>query len=272
MFGMGLSLKVANFQTVLKTPKAIGIGVFAQMVLLPMLAFFIALLLSLPPEIAVGLMIIALAPGGATSNLLTYLAKGDVSLSISLTAVVSLVTPFTLPLMVALSMNYFMEDSTSFSLPIMSTILQLFMITLVPVALGMVVLAYWEKVAQKIEPILKGFSILFLGLIIVLIVLKNSHQMGAFFAQAGLATLLLNVSALWMGYQLAKKTKLTQPQATSIGFEVGIQNGTLALVVTGTLIGNDLMMIPAVTYSLLMFFSGGLFAIWQIKNVKKGAK
>jgi len=272
MLGMGLSLKVANFQAVLKTPKAVGIGLFAQMVLLPLLAFLIAVLLSLPPEIAVGLIIIALAPGGATSNLLTYLAKGDVSLSISLTAVVSLVTPFTLPLMVAFSMSYFIGDSASFNLPILSTILQLFIITLVPVALGMVVLAYWENVAKKIETFLKWFSILFLLLIIVLIVLKNINQMGAFFAQAGLATLLLNVSALWMGYQLAKSAKLTQPQATSIGFEVGIQNGTLALVVAGTLIGNEAMMIPAVTYSLLMFFSGGLFAMWQIKNVKKGAE
>ncbi|MCF6299039.1 MAG: bile acid:sodium symporter family protein [Thiomicrorhabdus sp.] len=266
MFGMGLSLKIANFQAVLKMPKAVGIGIFAQMVLLPLLAFVIAVLLSLPPEIAVGLMIIALAPGGATSNLFTYLAKGDVSLSISLTAVVSLVAPFTIPVMVALSMSYFMGDSTPFSLPILPTILQLFMITLVPVALGMVVLAYWEKMAHTIEPFFKWFSILFLLLIIVLIVLKNSHQMVAFFAQAGLATLLLNVCALWLGYQLAQKAKLSQPQATSIGFEVGIQNGTLALVVAGTLIGNEAMMIPAVTYSLLMFLSGGIFGWWLQKK------
>ena len=262
MFGMGLSLKVANFRTVLQTPKAVGIGLFAQMLLLPLLAFIIAIALSLPPEIAVGLMIIALAPGGATSNLFTYLAKGDVSLSISLTAVVSLLTPFTLPIMVALSMSYFMGDTTSFNLPILSTILQLFLITLVPVALGMLVLAYWEKIAQKIEPILKWFSIIFLGLIVVLIVLKNSTQMGAFFAQAGLATLLLNIAALLLGYKLANWAKLSRPQATSIGFEVGIQNGTLALVVAGTLIGNDAMMIPAVTYAILMFFSGGLFSWW----------
>jgi len=262
MFGMGLSLKIANFQAVLQIPKAVGIGLIAQMVLLPLLAFLIAVLLSLPPEIAVGLMIIALAPGGATSNLFTYLAKGDLSLSISLTAIVSLITPFTLPVMVALSMSYFMGESATFSLPILSTILQLFMITLVPVALGMIVLANWKKMAQKIEPILKGFSVLFLGLIVVLIVLKNSTQMGAFFAQAGLATLLLNVAALLLGYKLANWAKLSRPQATSIGFEVGIQNGTLALVVAGTLIGNDAMMIPAVTYAILMFFSGGLFSWW----------
>ncbi|VAW46635.1 Sodium-dependent transporter [hydrothermal vent metagenome] len=266
MFGMGLSLKIAHFQLVLQAPKAIAIGLFAQMALLPLLAFLIAILFSLPPEIAVGLMIIALAPGGATSNLFTYLAKGDVSLSISLTAVVSLITPFTLPIMVALSMVYFMGDSTSFSLPIIPTLLQLFAITLLPVALGMWVLAHWQRVAQKIERVLKWFSVLFLLLIIVLIVLKNSAQMGAFFAQAGLATLILNISALFIGYQLAKWTKLPQRQATTIGFEVGIQNGTLALVVAGTLIGNEAMMIPAVTYSILMFFSGGLFGWWLQKR------
>ena len=269
MFGMGLSLKMVHFQAVLQAPKAVAIGMFAQMMLLPLLAFFIAILFALPAEIAVGLMIIALAPGGATSNLFTYLAKGDVSLSISLTAVVSLITPLTLPIMVAFSMLYFMGDSASFTLPIIPTILQLFVITLLPVALGMWVLSRWERMAQKIEQALKWFSVLFLALIIALIVLKNINQMGTFFAQAGLATLFLNVSALFMGYQLAKWTKLSQPQATSIGFEVGIQNGTLALVVAGTLIGNEAMMIPAVTYSILMFFSGGLFGWWL---QKKGAK
>ncbi len=266
MFGMGLSLKIANFQSVLKSPKAVGIGIFAQMVLLPLLAFMIAVLLSLPPEIAVGLMIIALAPGGATSNLFTYLAKGDVSLSISLTAVVSLLIPFTLPIMVALSMHYFMESDVSFTLPIVPTILQLFMITLLPVALGMMVLVRWENIATKIEQVLKWFSALFLGLIIALIVLKNMDQMSAFFAQAGMATLLLNTGALLIGYKLANLTQLSQPQATSIGFEVGIQNGTLALVVAGSLIGNEVMMIPAITYSILMFFSGGLFAWWLHKK------
>ncbi|MCF6344915.1 MAG: bile acid:sodium symporter family protein [Thiomicrorhabdus sp.] len=266
MFGMGLSLKIANFQSVLKSPKAVGIGIFAQMVLLPLLAFMIAVLLSLPPEIAVGLMIIALAPGGATSNLFTYLAKGDVSLSISLTAVVSLLIPFTLPIMVALSMHYFMESDVSFTLPIVPTILQLFMITLLPVALGMMVLVRWENIATKIEQVLKWFSALFLGLIIALIVLKNMDQMSAFFAQAGMATLLLNTGALLIGYKLANLTQLSQPQATSVGFEVGIQNGTLALVVAGSLIGNEVMMIPAITYSILMFFSGGLFAWWLHKK------
>lgn len=261
MFGMGLSLRPVDFKNVLAAPKAVGIGLIGQMVLLPLVAFFIALALKLPPEIAVGLMIIALAPGGATSNMFTYLSKGDVSLSISLTAVVSLIAPFSIPIITALSMTYFMGNTTEFSLPIVKTIIQLLVITVIPVALGMLVLARWSHMAAKIEQILKWFSIAFLFLIIALIVLKNADNMMSFFMQAGLATLALNIAVLVLGVYLAKWANLSEAQSISIGFEVGIQNGTLALVVAGTLIGNSSMMIPAVTYSLMMFITGAIFAM-----------
>lgn len=261
MFGMGLSLRPVDFKNVLAAPKAMGVGLIGQMLLLPLVAFLIALAFKLPPEIAVGLMIIALAPGGATSNMFTYLSKGDVSLSISLTAVVSLIAPFSIPIITALSMAYFMGNATEFSLPVVKTIIQLLVITLIPVAFGMLVLAKWPQIAAKIERVLKGFSVFFLFLIIVLIVLKNADNMMSFFMQAGLATLVLNISVLILGVYLAKWAKLSEAQSTSIGFEVGIQNGTLALVVAGTLIGNSTMMIPAVTYSLIMFITGAIFAM-----------
>jgi BASS family bile acid:Na+ symporter len=266
MFGMGLSLKLADFQNVAKSPKAISIGLIGQLLLLPLLAFMIAIVLQLPPEIAVGLMIIALAPGGATSNMFTYLSKGDVSLSISLTAVVSVITPFTIPIIAAFSMAFFMGDSSAFNIPVIKTIIQLLAITLVPVALGMFVLTRWPNFAARLEAFFKWFSIIFLILIIVLIVLKNKDSVLHFFAQAGLATLILNISALIIGYIMAKKAQLSHAQSVSIGFEVGIQNGTLALLVAGTLIGNEVMMIPAVTYSLIMFFSGAAFGIWIKKQ------
>lgn len=266
MFGMGLSLRLMDFQRVLQWPKAMFVGLVGQMLLLPLIAFLIALSFNLSPEMAVGLMIIALAPGGATSNLFTYLAKGDVSLSISLTAVVSLITPFTIPFVVAFSMNYFSVESVAFTLPILQTIVQLFVITVIPVALGMLLLARWPTIAAKLEAGLKWVSTGFLLLIIALILLKNQDQLAHFFVQAGWATLLLNLSALLIGYGLAQLVKLNSAQATTIGFEVGIQNGSLALVVAGTLIGNSLMMIPAVTYSLIMLVTGALFAFWRIKK------
>ncbi len=268
MFGIGISLRLSDFKKVVKSPKAIAIGIITQMLLLPIIAFIIAIAFQLPSEIAVGLIIIALAPGGVTSNMFTYLSKGDVSLSITLTAVVSLITPFTIPLIVVFSMNYFMGNNTEFELSISKTIAQLLVITIIPVSLGMFFLARWVNVAKKIEIILRWSSFLFLMLIIVLIVLKNIDNMANFFALAGLATLVLNLVVLTLGYQLAKWVKLSHSQAISIAFEVGIQNGTLALVVAGTLIGNNLMMIPAVTYSLIMLFSGGLFGWWLNKYAK----
>ena len=262
MYGIGLSLRLSDFKNVFKAPKALAVGVAGQMILLPAVAFALAIALQLPPEIAVGLMIIALAPGGATSNVFTYLFRGDVSLSISLTALVSLITPFSIPLVAALSMSYFLGSYTEISLPIGKTIVQLVMITVIPVGLGVFTLRRWPATAAKVEQVLKWFSIFFLFLIIALIVLKNRENMVNFFVQAGSATLILNLVVLVAGYQLAKLARLSHPQSICLGFEVGIQNGTMALVVAGTLIGNATMMIPAVTYSLLMFVTGSGFGWW----------
>ena len=259
MFGIGLSIRLLDFKNIVSSPKVVAMGLCAQMILLPLIALSLAIVFRLPPEIAVGLIIIALAPGGATSNMFSYLCKGDVSLSITLTAIASLITPFTIPILADLSMNYFMSSNTAFSLPIGKTIMQLLVITVIPVALGMLVLAYFENFAKRIESVFKWLSISFLAFLIVLFILRNADNMMSFFAQSGLATLLLNIIALLVGYQLAKLIRLSHSQSITIGFEVGIQNGALAMVVAGTLIGNNVMMIPAVTYSLTMLFSGGLF-------------
>ncbi len=259
MFGMGLSLRRSDFTRIFKQPKAVFIGLSAQMIALPLLAFVVAVLFKLPSELAVGLMIISLAPSGATSNMFTNLAKGDVALSISLTAVASLITPFTLPLFTLLAMDHFMDSGEKFELPLLKTVLQLLVISVVPVIIGMLMRLKWEKVAAKTEPLIRLFSVVFLFLIIVLIILKNKAQVADFFLQTGAATLTLNILLLALGYGLAKLFKLSRAQSVSIGYEVGIQNGTLALLVAGTLVGNSTMMIPAVTYSLLMFVTGFIF-------------
>lgn len=266
MFGMGLSLRPMDFKNVLVAPKAVWIGLAAQMLVLPLVAFAIAMALNLPPEIAVGLMIIALAPGGATSNMYSYLAKGDVSLSISLTAITSLITPFTLPIVLAWSMYFFMSDTAQINLPVLETIVQLLSITLVPVVLGMCVLSRWPILASRLESFFKWFSVGFLFMIIVLILLKNKDHVVSYFMQAGIATLLLNLVVFYLGVKLAQLTHLSEAQATTIGFEVGIQNGTLALVVAGTLLANTTMMIPAVAYSLIMFITGSVYAYWRLRK------
>lgn len=269
MLGMGLSLRMADFVRVLAMPKAALVGLFAQMIALPAIAFFIATAFKLPPELAVGLMIISFAPGGATSNMFSNLANGDVALSISLTAIVSLVTPFTLPWLTLLSMDHFMGAGDAFELPLLKTIIQLLVITVIPVFIGMFILSKWQKAANKTEPVIKVFSVIFLFLIIVVILLKNKAQMVDFFIQTGAATLMLNVLVLGLGYLLAKFFNLSQAQSISIGYEVGIQNGTLALMVAGMLVGNDTMMIPAITYSAFMFITGFVFGFVMKKSSKR---
>lgn len=262
MMGMGLSLKLADFKTVLTKPKAMAVGLAAQMLLLPMIAFAIALAFDLPPMLAVGLIILALCPGGTTSNLYTYLARGDVALSISLTAMVSLIAPFTIPLIAVLAMDYFLTSSQVIELPLLKTILQLVVITLVPVSLGMLVYKFAPNFAAKVEKPIKIFSLLILFIIIAGIIFKNKDNMLGFFAEVGLPALLLNVSCMLLGFFLAKIFKLNSAQSKTIGLEVGLQNGTTALLITLTILANNEMAIPATVYSIMMFITGGIFAWW----------
>lgn len=266
MFGIGVSLRISDFKEIFKRPKALVIGLIGQLILLPILALIITVVLKLPPEIAVGMIIIALVPGGTTSNMFTYLYRGDVSLSISLTVLASLMTPFTIPLFTAISISYFIGENSTIELPIIKTIIQLLVITIVPVLLGMFTLSRWPTFSKKIEVAIKWFSIAFILLIAVILVLKNQANAVSYFAQAGLAILILNLAALVIGYYLAKLAKLSHKHSVTMGFEVGIQNGTLAMVIAGTLIGNETMMIPAVIYSLLMFFTGAGFGWWINKK------
>ncbi len=259
MFGMGLSLHVKDFTNILKQPQAALIGISTQIIVLPLIALLIAITFKLPPELAVGLMIISFAPSGVTSNVFTNLAKGDVALSISLTAIVSLVAPFTIPLFVIFATRYFLGSENAIELPLLKTVIQLLAITVLPVIMGMFVLSKWQKMAAKAEPPIRLFSLGFLFFIILAIIIKNRADMMTFFMQTGAATLTLNIIVLALGYGLAKFFKLSEKQAISIGYEVGIQNGVLALIIAGTIIGNSTMMIPTVTYSILMFITGFIF-------------
>jgi len=259
MLGMGLALKPIDFSRVLQEPKAITIGILCQMVLLPLIGYFVVTVFGLKQELAVGLMILAFCPGGTTSNLMSYLAHGDVALSISLTAVVSLLTPFTIPLLTALMIELFLDNPQNFDLPVLKTIVQLMLITVVPVILGMFINFKSPQFAARAEKPVKIFSIVFLFVIIAGIAFKNRESMVNFFIQAGAASLSLNILALLAGYFIAKLAGLDKRQSTTLGIEVGIQNGTIALLVSGTLLGNALMTIPAVSYSLIMFVTGAAF-------------
>jgi BASS family bile acid:Na+ symporter len=261
MLGMGLSLTLDDFRRVVKFPKAIAIGVFLQMIVLPLIGLAVVTLLGMNDALAVGLMVLALSPGGVTSNMISFLARGDVALSVSLTAVVSLVTPFTLPLILAPVMDSLMGSSQAVDLPVLDTIKTLLVITIVPVAVGMGIRRLAPKAADRSEKAVKVLSLLILFLIIAGIMKQNWEKLPDFFAQTGVATLTLNVIAMCVGFFGAKAMRLAREQCVTIGVEVGIQNGTTALVITGTILANPVMSIAPAIYSLIMFGTGAVFGI-----------
>ena len=267
MLGMGLGLKLDDFTRVLVYPKAVVVGLLAQLLLLPLLGFGLVSILPLSPEMAVGVMILAACPGGPTSNLVTYLARGNVALSITLTAISSLVTIFTIPLVVNLATAALMGETTNLQLPLLGTVVQIAVITLVPVAMGMVLNHYLPQLAAQVERGVKWLSLALLGLIIAGLLVQQRENVLGYFAQVGLVTLALNVAAMAMGYLIARLARLRPTDATAITVEVGIQNGTLAIAIASapTLLNQPTLAVPAAIYSLLMFATGGLFAWWATR-------
>lgn len=260
MMGMGLSLRISDFSMVVQKPKAVLLGISLQLLLLPCLALFLVSVFQLPAMIAVGFFIIALCPSGTTSNLFTYLAKGDIALSISLTALVSLVTPFTIPLVLVFLMEMYLGEGQSIELPVVKTIIQLLVITVLPILIGMVINKKAPKFAARADKPLRFFSVVFLFAIILSIIIKNIEVIPPYFIQAGLPALLLNILSMVFGYYLAKLANLNGKQSKTVGLEVGIQNGTTALLISLTILQNTEMSIAPTVYSLLMFVTGGLFA------------
>jgi len=271
MLGMGLGLTVKDFTRILVKPKAVIIGLIAQLIIVPVVGFLLVIFFPVYPELAVGVVILAACPGGPTSNLVTYLVKGNVALSITLTAISSLVTVFTIPLVVNLAMQQFMTESVALQLPFLKTVIQIAVITLIPVSLGMLTHHYAPTLAATIEKKVKWLSLFFLGLIIVGLLLKERENVSSFFLQVGGVTLTLNVLTMVLGYGLSVLTGLNRECAKAITIEVGIQNGTLAILIasTPTFLNNPNMAIPAAVYALLMFVTSGIFVgLIQQRKVK----
>jgi len=265
MFGMGLSLRVEDFKRILIYPKAVGIGLLNQLILLPVLAFGIAKAFQLPPELAVGLMILAVCPGGATSNLITHLAKGDAALSITLTACSSVITVFTIPFLVNYSIGYFIPGGEAQQLEVVGTVVSVLFNTLIPVALGMITLAKAPALAQKWDQPFRKISTVFFVIIVLAAILKERDNLVQYFIEAGPAALALNLSTLAVSFAMAKWTGLPFRQGLTIAIESGIQNGTLGITIAATLLVNSVMSIPSAIYSLLMFGTAALVILWGNK-------
>jgi len=265
MFGMGLSLTIVDFKRVVKFPKAIIVGLVSQIIILPLVAYLIAIGLNLSPIIAVGLMLLAACPGGATSNLLTHLAKGDLALSVSLTAIASLLSIITIPIIVQFALSEFSNQEQAIFVDSATMIKQLLAIVIVPVSIGMIVKSKFTSFANKMDkPVKLGSAIIFALVIIgVLVNLKDVFMQ--YIAEAGLPSIILNVATMTIGFLLAVAFKLTRPQAISISIETGIQNGTLAITLATIALNNaEYSIVPAI-YGLLMFFTGTLIILFRKK-------
>jgi bile acid:Na+ symporter, BASS family len=223
---------------------------------LPLLGALIALVVPMEPVMAVGLMVVAVCPGGPSSNLMTYLARGDVALSVTLTAVSSIVTVFTIPLFTNLALQHFLGEGAAIALPIGTTMLQIVLITLLPTAIGMAIRHRFPGTARRLEKQMGRLAGGLLALIILLLFIREAPKLPGFLAQMGLAIALLNVLAMLAGFLAGRLFRLPLAQQVCIAIEVGIQNGTLAIAITAGLLNNPDMAVPAAVYSLLMYVFG----------------
>lgn len=274
MLGMGLSLVPEDFLVVTKKPKAIAIGLVSQLVILPIIGFAIASIVPMQPEIAVGLVILSICPGGPSSNLITYLAKGDIVLSVSLTALSSIITVFTIPIFANLALQRFLGESAAIELPVVQTMVQIFLITLLPCGLGMWIKQQFPDIARRLERVTNKLAIIFLFAIISVLIIREWQRLPNFITQVGIGVALLNIISSFSGFCLGKLFQLKLSQQICIAIEVGIQNGTLAIAITAGLLKNPDMAVPAAVYSLFMYvtaaiaiFYGRKFAATKVMKV-----
>ena len=266
MFALGLGLTGADFLRVLKQPKDFLVGAISQIILLPIIAFILIKIWPISPELAIGVMIIAAAPGGVTSNILTSFAKGDVALSISLTAIISLLSVITVPFIIITSLNILDLNNISQNISLANMALSMFLIVTLPVVLGMIINKILPNFALSFEPIAKKISIFLFVLVLIGAILAERNNVIAYFAQAGLITLVLNVVMMIVAFYVAQLLGSGIAQKKCIAIECGLQNGTLAIFVATTLFGGGVYLIPAATYSLIMFATSLIF-VFIIKKI-----
>ncbi len=271
MFGMGANLTTANFKTVLETPKSVVMGITSQMILLPVLAYFLLQLFDLPIEIFAGFIILALSPGGTTSNVFSYLAKGNLALSISLTAIVSLLTPFTIPLIAGWLLASQFDSIAAIKLPFGLTVVKLSVVTLLPVFLGMLMRNYRSEFCDNNKHWLTRIPLIMLLMVIAGIIHQNWQQMPYFIAQTGIPSLILASIAISAGYFLARSFRLNKADSRTIAIETSIQNGGTAILVTGTILQNPSMTIAPVMYGILMLIPIILYLFWLKVTQKEPA-
>ena len=264
MFGMGLTLVVGDFSRLFTYPKEVFIGLCNQLIFLPLIGFLIILLFDLNSTMATGIMILSLCPGGPTSNLITQVARGNIGLSVTLTALASLITVFTIPIILSKAITYFTgETDIVIELPIVQTMIQILVITVIPVSIGMLIRKKNEAFAARMERPMRIASTVLFIIIFLLVMFANKDLIVQAMKEVGLATLLLNLSTMALGYLTAKVFGIKGKSQISITIESGIQNGTLAFVIATTILNNVEMGLPTGAYSIWMFITGGIL-MWRL--------
>jgi len=260
MFGLGLGLTVSDFTRLLKIPRDFIVGFFGQVILLPIVAFILIQIISLPPQIALGTMIIAAAPGGVMSNILTKFANGDVALSISLTAVVSLISVITVPLIVYNSAG-FLGIEIFKEISMLNIALKMFVAVTIPVIFGMIVRALMTDFIVSKTLLVQRLSLILFLVIFTAIWVEEWDRITSFIQRAGLIALILNLTMIFLGYYLAKYLTSGVKQRKCISLECGLQNGTLALFVTTQLFDDVVFLVPTAAYALIMFTTATIFVL-----------
>jgi len=265
MFALGLGLTGGDFLRVIKQPKDFFVGAISQIILLPVIAFILVKIWPISPELAIGVMIIAAAPGGVTSNILTSFARGDVALSISLTAIISLLSVITVPFIIVTSLGFLGSEIVAQNISLTTMAISMFLIVTVPVIIGIIFRRFASNAAIKFEPIAKKISIILFVIVLLGAILAEKDNIVSYFADAGLITLALNVIMMIVAFYVAKLLGTGNAQKKCIAIECGLQNGTLAIFVGTTLFGGGAFVIPAATYSLIMFATSLIF-VFFVRN------
>ena len=263
MFGMGMGLAVEDFRRVVKIPKAALLGLFGQLLLLPLVGFMLCFTLKLSGEVALGVMLLTLCPGGVLSNLFTLLARGDVALSVTMTSIASLVTVFTLPIAINLSMLYFSDSSVQISLPLLKTALQIMVITIIPVSLGMVIFRRAPAFAERARHWVRTGCMMFLPLVIIGVFFQNDGIWFKNFLQLGAITVALNLLSILLGFSLGKLARLEAKQVRTLSIEVGAQNAILGvtIAISPFLLNNaKIAMVPSI-YGVTMVATLGAYIV-----------
>ena len=266
MLGLGLGLKIDDFTRILKTPKDFFVGFFSQLIILPLVAYLLIIILKVPPEIAIGVMIIAAAPGGVTSNILTKFANGDVALSISLTAVISLISIITVPLIIFTSADLFGITDISQNISMTGIALKMFLVVTVPVILGMIIRKFAENFVNSKIQIFEKLNIILFVIFFIAAFYEERESFIDFLMQAGFITFILNITMMIVAYYLGKTFASGIKQQKCIALECGLQNGTLAIFVSTQIFGTDIVYItPTAAYALIMYITGFIF-VFLLRN------